>query len=783
MIYHAETAVLISSEYPAEQIAHVSGEPFRLKHINGTAATDQALLVRFSGWADSVKYRPIYWAHFSVFGKMESEWPENYIFVRPLNNSIPYKPTWNNAAGRISDSYSIGKSAHIVGDGVYHTIGNIPISFDRSGYDLSRATHDALIYGICLSLTEGEKSNPGLMDLGWDISDISIDVDFGSTDLSFRISLSYPSIIYSNPRKAYEFSWSIYKDSQNYCLGTFYQESAVFHWRQGESGDYTDVPSTGSGSSTTRKVTIPANTFAPGKVQVYVTVTGSNGETKDSSVVTINTEDAITTITDASPGNGSWQNKDEIIPFHCVYKNSFNNSATGFDIEYSTDQVSWDRIEVKNYSGPTYRDLYYDMPANALPSSLIYWRARVYNLDGVAGPWSDIYQFTTLDTPSVATALSPNGTVEDTDGDVAFQWSVSNTSGTESTGADLQYSYDGNSWINLGHTDGERILVIHGGTIHAGTIQWRVRSYNRDAIAGPWSSPVTFVARAAPRVLEVLANGKPFTMFTWQATDQQTYEIEVDGIKYGSFFGTEKAFRLPNYLEDGTHTVKVRVQNAMNIWSNPVELTFSVLNVPGESLHLSGDFDLDAELFWNDESESSDYLVYRDGKLIGETTQRAFTDRVILGEHTYYVIHRFSSGYYSKSNEVECTLSTDMTQIALLSGGEWMPLEKSENTRRTQRFTHSRNVAYHHFSGDKNPTPEVSDEEDLVGEFDAAWFYTEEGTKKLKSLLGQALIIKSRGEEVVIGVLEAYTKVNRKHFQGYAFNIHQMEWKDYICVE
>lgn len=555
----------------------------------------------------------------------------------------------------------------------------------------------------------------------------------------------------------------------------------------------------GSVDGTGTSYTVPANTFpavaysdaASRTGGIRLRIRSKNGDQQYGSWYSgsFATVDAPISAVPTAPRYGAAVDETTAITFSFNTENPICAPPSDVDIRWKVSDGEWQYLEHLAESmtpgtgsgNPLGNTVV--VPANTFSVSVIYYQVRAYNQDGVAGDWSSEAYFSTIDAPSVATPISPVGTIEDTDSDLVFRWSASSTSGSTPTGADLQYSYDGTTWLELGHADGSTQLTVSGETIHSGTVQWRVRSYNRNGTAGDWSSPAIFVARAAPRVLEVLADGKPFTTITWQATDQQTYQIEVDEAVYGSFFGTEKTFQLPNYLEDGTHTVKVYVQNEMDIWSKPGELTFTVLNVPGDRLRLSGDFDLDAELFWDDESDRSDYLVYRDGQLIGEASQRAFTDRVVLGEHTYYVVNRFPSGYYSKSNEVECTLSTDVTQIALLSGGEWMPLEKSENSRQTQRFTHSRNVAYHHFSGDKNPTPEVSDEEDLVGEFDAAWFYTEEGAKKLKSLLGQALIIKSRGEEVVIGVLEAYTKVNRKHFRGYAFNIHQMEWKDYICAE
>lgn len=537
--------------------------------------------------------------------------------------------------------------------------------------------------------------------------------------------------------------------------------------------------------------TVPADTF-PALSSIVWRVRAKNGDNAYGlwSSASFATIDAVSNAIPKQPDSGAGRDETAEIFLYFSVTNELGSAPKGGRMQYRVQDGDWvdlfDEPHVEQWDGTDITQTTYGYQAdpNTFPGAVIYWRVRVYNQDGVAGEWSKEAYFSTIDAPSVSTPISPTGTIEDTDSDLVFRWSTSSTSGTAPTGADLRYSYDGISWLELGHTDGTKQLTVSGGIIHAGTVQWQVRSYNRNGTAGAWSASATFVARAAPKVLEVTADGKPFTVITWQATDQQCYEIEIDGsILYGSFFGEEKNFQLPNYLDDGVHTVKVRVQNEMNIWSKPGELTFTVLNIPGGALYLSGDFDLDAELFWEDETDGSDYLIYRDGTLIGESAHKRFNDRVVLGEHTYYVVKRFADGYFSRSNDVECTLRTDITQVSLLAGGEWMSLEKSENAKRTQRFTHSLSVSYHHFSGDKNPTPEIGDEETLVAEFDAAWFYTEEGRKKLRALLGQALIIKSRGDEVVIGILEAYTKVNRKHFCGYAFSIHQMEWKDYVCAE
>lgn len=537
--------------------------------------------------------------------------------------------------------------------------------------------------------------------------------------------------------------------------------------------------SLGSVSGTVREITVPGNTF-PLADSIRWHVRSFNGAHEPGawSENAIATIDRITSATPASPINGASRNEKQSITFQWITTNDLSSAPTGADLQYRYADDEW-----KTFGHVDGSEKEFTADPDLFIGAIVYWRVRAYNQDGVAGGWSSEAKFTTVDAPSVSAPQSPIGTIEDTDSELTFTWTTSSTSGSEPTGADVQYSYDGSTWETLGHTDGTRSLTVEGGTIHAGTVQWRVRSYNRNGTAGAWSSPATFVAHAAPRILDILADGKPFTTITWQATDQENYHIIIDDtITIGPVFSDDKSYQLSDYLEDGLHTVKLRVQNSMSIWSEWSEVTFNVVNVPGDEIFLQGISNADTLLSWDD-AFGGPYMIYRDGKLIGESGKKAFTDRVILGEHNYHVIRRLDDGYYSISNIYAGVMSTKVTLMAPLTGGEWTPLQKSENAKRTERFTRKRAVAYHHFSGNKFPTPEVGEQEELIGEYDVAWMYTEEGARVLDSLIGQAIIIKSRGNEVMIGVFEGYTKVNRKQFHGFSFNLTQMDWEDYVCEE
>ncbi|MFR7742812.1 MAG: hypothetical protein ACLU3I_05640 [Acutalibacteraceae bacterium] len=55
---------------------------------------------------------------------------------------------------------------------------------------------------------------------------------------------------------------------------------------------------------------------------------------------------------------------------------------------------------------------------------------------------------------------------------------------------------------------------------------------------------------------------------TWQTSEQEAYQLTLSsGYASGTVYGTEKAWRSPVYLADGSYTVRVRVQNKYGMWS------------------------------------------------------------------------------------------------------------------------------------------------------------------------------------------------------------------------
>lgn len=436
---------------------------------------------------------------------------------------------------------------------------------------------------------------------------------------------------------------------------------------------------------------------------------------------------------------------------------------------------SWNDVTVSGQS--------VTIPANTFPGGTVQWYISGTDTQGTSSQTS-VYTVTTTDSEAVATATEPSGTVEDGSAPIVFKWTVTNDSGSTPTGADLQYSTNGSSWTTFAQPRNTTLeYSAPANTFAAGTIYWRVRAYNRDGVAGEWSDPLSFVCVAAPNAPIVSCDAKPFTTVTWQSSGQQVYEVTVDGKVYGPYFGAEKSFSLPNFLTDGQHAISVRIEGTYGLWSAPGSVTFTVTNVPGDPVTLNGLFDRDAELSWSTNDATSDFLIYRDGVQIGHTRGNSFTDRVVLGYHSYRVLNRLPGGYYTASNAVSGTMSVDCLALAPLRGGAWVDLALSENSDDAVTYTETQQVSLRQFAGRDYPTAERSRYKTRVARFNAAWEHESADALAFEAMLGELVIYKHRDGRCFVGVLSAFELASKKFYKAYAASVQQSTWKEYTDAD
>ena len=250
-------------------------------------------------------------------------------------------------------------------------------------------------------------------------------------------------------------------------------------------------------------------------------------------------------------------------------------------------------------------------------------------------------------------------------------------------------------------------------------------------------------------------------------------------------YGIDVSDWTPDFvLEDGIHTIRVRIQGAYGYWSDYSETTISVQNaVPAEweDLALTGKFGVDAVLTASG-AEFTNANWFRDGKRIAVTHGLDnLTDRVVLGKHRYYVELWTDNGTYARSNIVEGTLQSCITRIAPFDGGGWLDLRLSEKSDSVQEFSYKRTGSARHVLGTRWPVLELSNFEDASGSYDCA-FKDVQSAAEFEALRGQVVILKSRGGNVVIGALISLGKRYTDFYITYSFSIQQIDWEDFRDV-
>lgn len=427
------------------------------------------------------------------------------------------------------------------------------------------------------------------------------------------------------------------------------------------------------------------------------------------------------------------------------------------------------------------------VPANKFPSGTIEWRVKVTANSGTTttSAWQEI---TTTDVTPSCKPVSPSGIVIDATITNRFSWQHIISTGTPQSKADLQWSADGTTWNTLATVTGEnQYYDVPANTFTSGTKYWRVRTYNTDGTASAWSDKAEFIAINAPSAPSIVIQSTgPRPRITWQTSEQEAYQLTLSsGYASGTVYGTEKAWRSPVYLADGSYTVRVRVQNKYGMWSEWSAAALPISHTEGEAITLTVTAGHEATLTWQTAGSYDFYLVERDGVAIARTVQKQYIDHTSIGSVTYRVRGCYAdSDNYGVSNSDTAEILPETNMICDLETGIWLEMRLSETQLRTNRTSFSAGVSTVHLAGLAYPVEERSEQRDRALSVACAWPHAQRAAAlALEALVGRLVCLKDRYGNMAIGSLPSLESNCDEFMRRYSFTISHTNREEAITID
>lgn len=234
-------------------------------------------------------------------------------------------------------------------------------------------------------------------------------------------------------------------------------------------------------SSSRISYTAPANLFASGNYEYRFKIVDNLGRAAYSAWTAFTTADTIPVATPLSP-DSSLEDGTQAITFRWMHSNESGSAQTKAELQKSADGSTWTTLGTVTGAANEYA-----APAGTFTSGTWYWRVRTYNLDGVAGEWSDALSFVVVAGPT-----KPVIVVKDASPRPLINWQTS-----EQSAYQLQLD-DIIAVTEYGSEKTWRCPIY----LDDGAHTFRVRSQNNYGLWSEWGS-ATFTVSHSPYVSKV----------------------------------------------------------------------------------------------------------------------------------------------------------------------------------------------------------------------------------------------------------------------------------------
>lgn len=423
----------------------------------------------------------------------------------------------------------------------------------------------------------------------------------------------------------------------------------------------------------------------------------------------------------------------------------------------------------------------YTIPAGTFHSGTIEWQVEVLSNSGVTTTTAWTAVEVKEPVPS-SVVVAPKNAVLDAATAIKFEWSHVISNGTPQTKFDLQTSQNNFDWTTI-RTESTRdtFTVFDANTFDGGDLYWRVRTYNSDGISGDWSEPAHCIIIAAPNApIVAITRVAPKFAIRWQQTGQQAYEIMLDGQIILKKYGLETNYEYPSFLEDGVHSVSVRIQNKYSLWSDWGFTDVVVKNTAGNPIRLTASIDQTVTLSWNTDSQYSLYEIYRNGVKIAEAAAGTYTDHFAFDKSTYQVRGVLAEvGSYTLSNPAEVDATSRKMVISAVKDPVWLDISMSASSLRTTGLNVTQSVTYKTYIGAALPSAEIGEHVSKTYTFDAGWPTKDRNSiDAFERLLGKLVCIKTPCGSRIVGILNPINRRENRLITTFSASITLVDWKE-----
>ena len=325
------------------------------------------------------------------------------------------------------------------------------------------------------------------------------------------------------------------------------------------------------------------------------------------------------------------------------------------DEQYTITHV---KLFYKENESSSYQFVESDTASVTIPGA-VFEHGKTYNLyalltyDDGYSETVNLNDFNTIDGTPKSTPVDPVNQV--TYENVNFRWLYSVSTGMPQYAFDIQISLDNSNFQTIADHIVSDQKSYATKISSAGTIYWKIRSYNQDNVASEWSAVVSFVNNIPPdppKIISISEIGRP--EIRWSASDQIAYRVRVlmkDGtIVFDSkdVYSTEKKYQILEFLNDGSYVIQVRVTGSLgknSEWASADYSHISELPKPIFSVNWS-EINECIEIMISSYKPVSYFYLVRNGKAIAKFTDNVYEDYYANGNINYRLIAVASDGGY-----------------------------------------------------------------------------------------------------------------------------------------